>query len=275
MAIPQHRDHHSAEFVSTLRTWATLSVPAQSSWSPVGRMIQKAEAEATKLESGLLALVNASDARFRSISLRDPLVVDAGLNRWLREDREEAYSDWLAWILQQLTAMEVFRILGIDDSELPVNAGSNKLSVEREYFISAGRLDLLLTLDQSVLIVVEVKKSSAENAETAKQAGYFGWLHSQPHGYRKGLLLITDASEEDYEQFSPIRWSDLCLRLRDLLLRLETNLDLVKKAMILAFVSAVETNLLNLVVPPADEVQRLFYAKTVEYLKKSMGGTSA
>src|SRR5580700_121123 len=109
MAIPQRRDHHSAEFAGTLRTWASLSIPGQCSWSPVARMIQIAEAEATKLESGLLALVNASDARFCSISLRDPLVVDAGLNRWLREDREEAYSDWLAWIFQQLTAMEVFQ----------------------------------------------------------------------------------------------------------------------------------------------------------------------
>jgi hypothetical protein len=237
-------------------------------------MILKAEAEAQKLESGLLALVNASDARFRSISLRDPLMVDAGLNRWLREDREEAYSDWLAWIFEQFAAIDVLRVLGMDKPELVVDAGSKKFKVDREYSISAGRLDLLLTLDQSVLIVVEVKKSSAENAETAKQAGYSGWLNSQPYRYSKGLLLITDASEEDYEQFSPIRWSDLCLRLRSLLLRLETDLDLVRKAMILAFVSAVETNLLNLVLPPADEVQRLFYAKTVEYLTKSMGGTS-
>jgi hypothetical protein len=155
-----------------------------------------------------------------------------------------------------------------------IGVGSTKLKVDREYSISAGRLDLLLTLDQSVLIVVEVKKSTAENAETAKQAGYSGWLNSQPYRYSKGLLLITDASEENYEQFSPIRWSDLCLRLRSLLLKLETDLDLVKKAMILAFVSAVETNLIKLVVPPADDVQRLRYAKTLEYLEESMGGTA-
>ena len=274
MAILQRRDHHSAEFVSTLRTWASLSVPAQCSWSPVGRMIQKAEAEAQKLESGLVSLVNASDARFRSISLRDPLMVDVGLNRWLREDREEAYSDWLAWIFEQLTAIDVLRMLGIDDPELVVNGESKKFKVQREYFISAGRLDLLLTLDQSALIVVEVKKSSAENAETAKQAGYFDWLGSQPHRYRRPLLLITDASEEEYEEFSPVRWSDLCLRLRRLLLSMKTDLDLVKKAMILAFVSAVETNLLNLVVPPADEIQRLFYAKTMQHLENFMGDTS-
>lgn len=274
MAIPQRKHDRSAEFASTLRTWASLCAPAQSSWTPVAHMIHTAEAEALKLESGLLALISASDASFRSISLRDPLMVDAGLNRWLREDREEAYSDWLAWVFEQLTAVDVLRVLGIDNPELVVHARSKKFTVQREYFIPAGRLDLLLSLDQSVLIVIEVKKSAAENAETAKQAGYFKWLDSQPQRYRKPLLLITDASEEEYQQFSTIRWSDLCLRLRGLLLRLETNLDLVKKAMIIAFVSAVETNLLNLVVPPADEVQRLFYAKTVEYLKRSVGGTS-
>ena len=236
-------------------------------------MIQRAEEEAKKLESGLQALVNASDARFRSISLRDPLLVDAGLNRWLREDREEAYSDWLAWIFEQLTCTDVFRVLGIDDCDF-VADGSNTPKVEREVFIPAGRLDLVLSLGQSVLIVIEVKKASAENAETEKQAGYFKWLDSQPQWYRKPLLLITDASDEDYQGFCPIRWSHLCLRLRKLLLRSGTDLDLVKKAMLLAFVSAVETNLMKLVVPPADDVQRLFYAKTLDYLEESMGGTS-
>ena len=41
--------------------------------------------------------------------LRDPLHVDAGLNRWQRNDHEEAYSDWLAWILEQLDTREVLK----------------------------------------------------------------------------------------------------------------------------------------------------------------------
>src|SRR5689334_2146074 len=32
--------------------------------------------------------------------LRDPLALNLGEHRWLSEDREESYSDWLAWILQ-------------------------------------------------------------------------------------------------------------------------------------------------------------------------------
>jgi len=41
--------------------------------------------------------------------------------------------------------------------------------------------------------------------------------------------------------------------------------------MIVAFISAVETNLLNFVVPPTESVQRLFYARTIEHLEKYLG----
>jgi hypothetical protein len=69
--------------------------------------------------------------------------------------------------------------------------------------------------------------------------------------------------------------ADVCIRLRRILPALSTRISLVKTAMFVAFISAVETNLLNLVAPQQTEaVERLFYAKTIEHLKRCLeGGT--
>lgn len=255
-----------------LRIWASLSRPNQFGWEPVAEMIQVAEAEALKLESRLKQLLHTSDEALKAISLCDPLMADAGLNRWLKKEREEAYSDWLAWILEQLSAIDVLHILGITDPEIVKGLRSHSFKIERESFIPYGRLDLLLTFPNFLIVVIEVKKYSAETSNTAKQAGYHKWLDSQPFLHRRGLLLTTDASEEKYEKFSTVLWGDICIRFRRLLPKLLTSIDLVKTAMIVAFISAVETNLLNLVVPPAEAVERLFYARTIEHLQKFMGG---
>jgi hypothetical protein len=240
-------------------------------------MIRVAEAEAQKLESELTHLLNTSDAQLQLISLRDPLLADAGLNRWLKKEREEAYSDWLEWILGQLgSAVDVLAVLGITDPEIVASCQSHVFKIEREVYIPDGRLDLLLTLDDSVMIIVEVKKYSAETSDTAKQAGYYEWLTSKHIPQRGALLLTPDAAEEKYENFSTLLWADVCIRLRCLLPALRTRIGPVKTAMFVAFVSAVETNLLNLVVPSryTDAVERLFYARTIEHLKKYLGGVA-
>ena len=134
---------------------------------------------------------------------------------------------------------------------------------------------LLLTLDKSVMVIVEVKKYSAETADTAKQAGYYEWLERQK-GFRqrRAFLLAPDAAEEKYENFSRLLWADVCLRLRQLLPDLVTRIGSVKSAMFVAFISAVEMNLLGLVAPTreTDAVERLSYARTVEHIEKHLRG---
>jgi len=126
-------------------------------------MIRVAEAEAQRAESQLRGLIDTSDARLQAISLCEPLLADAGLNRWLKKEREEAYSDWLKWILDQLgTAMDVLGVLGISDPEIVAACQSGVFKIDREHHVPGGRLDLLLSLDNSAIIIVEVKKYSAE-----------------------------------------------------------------------------------------------------------------
>ena len=236
-------------------------------------LIRVAEAEAQKLEFELKQLLNNCDAELCAISLCDPLLADAGLNRWLNKEREEAYSDWLEWILDQLgSAADVLFVLGIaePDTVAVANIHPSTFKIEREVIIPDGRLDLLLTLDDALMIIVEVKKYSAEFSDTAKQAGYYEWLESKRVPQRKALLLTSDAAEDKYENFSTLLWADVCIRLRCLLPTLRTRISLVKTAMFVAFIGAVEANLLNLIVPSreTDAVERLFYSKTIEHLKK-------
>lgn len=261
-----------AELAGVLRIWAALSEPAPVSWIPLASMIQVADAEARELESQLSDLVNQSDAGLRAFSLCDPLLADAGLNRWLKREREEAYSDWLKWILDELgSAAGVLKILGIEESEIVASCRIGVFKIEREVPIPDRRLDLLLTLGDSVMIIVEVKKYSAETADTAKQAPYYEWLEKQKFRQRKGVLLVAEAAEENYENFSRLLWADVCIRLRRLLPGLSTRVGVVKTAMFVAFVGAVETNLLNFAVPPqAEAVERFYYGRTIEHLKKCL-----
>lgn len=262
-----------ANSAEILRTWASLSEPSSVDWSPVTQIIQVAEAESQRLESTLKELLKTSDARLRSFSLCDPLLADAGLNRWLKKEREEAYSDWLAWIFEQLDkavgAAGVLKVLGIDEPTIPLNEHTHFAQPERERIITAGRLDIVLTLGELALIVIEVKKYSAESSDTAKQAGYYEWLQSQQVTHRMALLLTSDAAEEKYEEFSVLLWADVCIWLRRMLPELAISLGPVKAAMFVAFISAVETNILDLVAPePDDTVERLFYAKSIEHLRR-------
>jgi hypothetical protein len=240
-------------------------------------MVRVAEVQAERLESRLNELLKSSDEALSRISLCEPLFADAGLNRWLTEDREEAYSDWLEWILSQLQlqggAVNILAVLGIADSEIVAGCEAREFKIKREYYLQWGRLDLLLTIEDFLMIVIEVKKYSAEASDTAKQKGYYEWMRKQHSRHLKALLLVPDAAELEYENFSRLLWEDVCIRLRRLLPELQNGIGPVKTAMFVAFISAVETNLLHLVAPGrADSVERISYGRTIKHIEKYLRG---
>ena len=74
-------------------------------WSPVRRIIAAAE-EILLLEGeNLRALLEKS--RKCLYPLGDPLLIDFGAHRWLAQEPEPAYSDWLHWIVRQLPTPEL------------------------------------------------------------------------------------------------------------------------------------------------------------------------
>jgi hypothetical protein len=119
-------------------------------------MLQAARIQSKAAESKLRNLLDESDLLFHPLC--DPLLADAGLNRCLREDREEAYSDWLAWVLQQIgNAEDVLKLLRIDDPEILERCHTLPLTVSREKVIACGRLDLVIRISQEIVVLIEVK----------------------------------------------------------------------------------------------------------------------
>ena len=66
-------------------------------WLPVKHLIASGTDFAKAQEACLADLILRSNAHLKPLT--DPLATDFGTHRWLRGEREEAYSSWLAWIL--------------------------------------------------------------------------------------------------------------------------------------------------------------------------------
>ncbi len=113
--------------------------------------------------------------------LHDPLRLDFTTNRWFAAQREENYSDWLAWILQNLPVTEtetLFRILDIEDPSL-LDRVSEKPQILREASCrrrpprerrACGYARFVSGL--RILIHVEVKVVNAEAADLGKNENY-------------------------------------------------------------------------------------------------------
>ena len=240
----------AADWTGLLRTWASLGAALTASrslvpvdWSAAERMIvavrPKMQADADRLR-GLL-----KRSRERLKPLGEPFDLDLGLHRWLDGEREEAYSDWLEWVIRQArTPVRIFGLFGLDvPANLPQDATlemKREVRVARGHTDREGRLDLVIYHRDQAILVVEVKKGDADGADTAKNAGY-----TQTHPSAERVLLVVSAEEEDYEGFQPCRWAIVCIHLRRLAIELHKDESIMAAAMVLAFVAAVEQNLLG------------------------------
>lgn len=269
-----------------IRRWAdlwqerrTLHGASERAWEPVDQVVQAARRVWDAQASRVRALIEESNQRHRP--LRDPLLIGLGLHRWLSTEREEAYSDWLEWIIKQLPGPDVLGLFGID---VPVGAAraAGTFSTKREEWVkldhwsSYKKLDLVIRYAASVLIVVEVKVTDAEQADTAKQREYAEWAKGQRIDHTRLVLLANAGAKPDYEDFRLVTWQHLCVKLRRVLPELirSAKMDIVQAALTLAFVGAVEQNLLGF---PGREA--LFGSDpavglVVEHLKKALDSSS-
>lgn len=272
---------------ATLRTWAELGrrltnlpEPVVVRWDASSRMIRAATPYFKVAAEKLIGLLDESNKLLKPLT--DPLQTDFGVHRWLKGDREEAYSDWLAWIVQNLDATAVLDVFALkrlfSDKPLPNVSINDRPEVKREACVpkghanKQGRLDLLIRLQPDALLVVETKLGNADQADTAKQEGYAQWLPGPGcDAYR--ILLARDGDQELYEgDFRLLKWHELCLCLRRLCTQLIATGQITLAAMTLAFVGAVEQNLLGLSVAAANAFHRsrasTFDERVVEHLQK-------
>jgi hypothetical protein len=244
-------------------------------------MVQAGFRDSSIAQRELRELFDRSDRLLAPIG--DPLRADLGLHRWLRKDREEAYSDWFEWVLQHLESKDLVEIFRIQPDDVAQFCRENPFRTRREQIIPEGRLDIVIAFGRDVathptctgdaVLVIEVKVTTADEAETDKQSGYREWLEALGCRYMpQPVLVAVGAEHEAYEGgFISVPWPAICVTLRRMLPRLHRRLGVLKTAMIAAFVGAVESNLLHLTMPDDPHRGRsLFVLSTIEHLKASM-----
>ena len=177
-----------------LRQWAVLgrSVRVGSlavDWTAAARMIEAAEKDAKESRKALKGLLERSKTE-HFLGFGDPLDLDFGAHRWLKGSREEAWSDWLAWILEQKgDGDQVLRLFEMD----PVPVAGTTCKAKREVCTPDGRLDMVVRFGAKTL-VVEIKTISEVREE--QFVNYSAWLKEQNDPFGFVLLLAVDEPED-------------------------------------------------------------------------------
>jgi hypothetical protein len=194
------------------------------------------------------------------IRCSEPLALNLGEHRWLAEDREESYSDWLSWILQGMAgAGEILPLFWLQDDSLGCLE-----SVRRECVSDLGRTDVEVTFGSRGLLLIEVKTKPPGEGLPGQLRRYQTWIERQPVPDDKKLLVFLALEEpsDDITPFTFTAWQALCRRLRQHAVRIKES-DLMRAAAILIFRGAAEQNLLDFSARP----QRFRAMASVEYLK--------
>jgi hypothetical protein len=207
----------------------------------------------TMSQAVLAPLAGAYDrSKKRLFPLSDPLDTRFPLHRQLSSDREEVYSDWLQWVLQQFSdPRSLEHILGspnlarLANPDEPVSV-DREITVEHGYAGQAGRLDLVLRQRSRRLIVVEVKTRAYAGADLEKHAGYTESIDSPETEF---IFLAVNPPDTGLHGFRFLSWAEVCVALRAIA-RSQLGPDhVLSTALVLAFVGAVEQNLLGFVSP--------------------------
>jgi hypothetical protein len=225
-----------------LQQWAAFgaALPARpaADWAGAEQLIEAVRPALEASSAELRALLERSGVL---LGWKDPLLCDLGVHRWL--NNENAYSDWLAWVLEALKdAGAVLRVLG----QPLTGSEGGEYEVVREVWLhkghksQQGRIDLLIELSEPRRVIgVEVKIG---NRDYSKQKGYLASLQ-QP--WRGGCGVLVDLREpENTYGFQFRSWREVSLALRRVIAA--RNEKGPVEAMVLAFVAAIEQKLLGM-----------------------------
>lgn len=271
------------DHLATLNRWAewgsatALVHTPRPDWSAVDALINAAKPALLENARYLRELLERSFAQLR---LSDPFLCDLGVSRWL--DDENSYSNWLAWALEQLGDADlILDVLGVRRTDFAAVCVGQKVRVQREVQVkeglpeSPGRIDLLISFGDPprALLGVEVKIFDEQHW---KQEGYVKSLGQVPCDVAPAcvLLAIDDVPVRQRFGFQLRLWEDVSLALRRAIAHYAQNCDHIAiAAMMLAFVAAIEQNLLEIGTTAARRAWRskptLMPRDLVSYLKRT------
>ncbi len=202
-------------------------------------------------ESGHL-LQMYKESKQRLFPLSDPLDARFPLHRQLSASREEVYSDWFQWLLEQVADVQLIgRILRSPNLECMANTHEpirvyREVRVDHGHLDQTGRLDLVVKRGTQCLAVIEVKTRPYSDVDLRKHEGYRDSINSRGTEW---IFLAVDSSDWDLRGFRFLSWAEVCVALRGIAPHTLDQEHVLVTSMILAFVGAVEQNLLGFVSP--------------------------
>ena len=228
------------------------------------------------------------DSMFQLVGVQEPFLMDLSKNPSFFGAREEKYSDYLKWIIEQVSdntewLFELFKI-SIDDHNYLELKGKKpdikrEVPVEEGHEGQSGRIDILIRYEHA-LIDIEVKVVDAENADLEKNDGYRKSLEAKyskekyTHFHR---LLVTDAkkdyyndeSEDQSEWYHVVTWPEVCCSLRQLVLSGVLVDKLLLSALMVSFAGTVEQALLGYRSLESQDNRKYIDDNTRNYINKS------
>jgi len=253
-----------ARLTEALRAWSALHVskpPRFLSWDSTHLFIKSGKILDEYAVKYLQTTLTSSNKELAPLG--EPLMLNLGKHRWLSTDREESYSDWLAWILQGMSGFaEILPLFGLNDEDAGGLLGSAGI-VRREVKSQHGRTDIEVPIGKRGLLLIEVKVRIT-GSELPLQLERYAQMVAEQNLERSVLVLLgvgaPDPSLPLYN-FTFTSWRTMCQRLRQCARRLRKS-DSLRAAAILIFCGAVEQNLLGL----SGEHRHLRSLATVNYL---------
>ena len=230
------------------------------SWDSANLLVQGAEVLENYAREHLRKALADSEEALEPLG--DPLSLNVGGHRWLSADREESYSDWLAWILQGMSSADILQLFTLADEPMgePIAPVGR---IRREVCSEDGRTDIEVPLGERDLLLIEVKVRNTSDHLTSQLRRYRQNVANLKVERPRLVLLGKEAPEPsvDLHGFTFTSWEALCQRLRQYAKRVKES-DLLRAAAVLIFCGAVEQNLLGL----SDRPRRFRAMATVNYL---------
>ena len=161
------------------------------------------------------------------------------------------------------------------DRQLPKNFASTavQVQVDREVCVEhghpdqTGRLDVVFRQGTTKLAIVEVKTRPFSESDLDKHEGYR--LSVSPE--TELIFLAVNPPDSDPHPFRFLSWADVCQSLRRIGPRLLAPEHILGTSLMLAFIGAVEQNLLGLESPDSISVSKI--PQLVEHLTKALEKT--
>lgn len=129
-------------------------------WKHIQEFLREGKKILASERKRMRGLLKSSCAKFRP--LHDPLQAELGTHRWLAHEREESYSDWMKWILEQISdPRRIGKVMGVKEKSL--SRFSGKIRIDREVGIkdmegNRRRTDLDISYGETDAFRVEIKK---------------------------------------------------------------------------------------------------------------------